>query len=145
MTTLYPPSRSSVCIFTFTSLSLYIVTKKKKKKKKEKKTTRGLPWVKISKVMPKSQKSISPGKGRDTLRQKVQIFWLKYGTAQPYTFVSSFFKIYNLQAKFFKFTFVFWQNFQRIMLISHNSPQNPANDTKFAPFIDPLYIILSDA
>ena len=76
MTTLYPPSRSSACIFTFTSLSLYIVKKKKKKK-----TTRGLPWVKISKVMPQSQKSISPRKGRDTLRQKVQIFQLKYGTA----------------------------------------------------------------
>ena len=40
-----------------------------------------LPWVKISKVMTQSQKSISPGKGRDTLQQKVQIFWLKYGMA----------------------------------------------------------------
>ena len=78
MTTLCPPSRSSACIFTLTSLSLYIVTKKKKKKKK---TTRGLSWVKISKVMPQSLKSISPGKGRDTLRQKVQIFQLKYGAA----------------------------------------------------------------
>ena len=74
MTTLYPPSRSSACILTFTSLSLYIVKNKKK-------TTRGLPWVKISKVMPQSQKSISPGKGRDTLQQKVQIFRLKYGMA----------------------------------------------------------------
>ena len=28
-----------------------------------------------------THQSISPGKGRDTLRQKVQIFQLKYGTA----------------------------------------------------------------
>ena len=26
-----------------------------------------------------------------------------------------------------------------------NLPQNPVNDAKFAPFIDPLYIMLSDA
>ena len=44
----------------------------------KKKMTRGLPWVKISKVMPQP-KSISPGKGRKALWQKVQIFWLKYG------------------------------------------------------------------
>ena len=42
--------------------------------------TRGLPWVKISKVMP-LPKSIPLGKGREALRQKVQIFRLKYGTA----------------------------------------------------------------
>ena len=42
--------------------------------------THGLPWVKISKVMPQP-KSISPGKGREALWQKVQIFRLKYGTA----------------------------------------------------------------
>ena len=35
---------------------------------------------KISKVMPQP-KSIYPGKGREALRQKVQIFRLKYGTA----------------------------------------------------------------
>ena len=37
-------------------------------------------WVKISKVMPQPE-SISPGKGTEALRQKVQIFRLKYGTA----------------------------------------------------------------
>ena len=42
--------------------------------------TRGLPWVKISKVMPQP-KSISPRKGREALRQKVQIFRLKSGMA----------------------------------------------------------------
>ena len=36
-------------------------------------------WVKISKVMPQP-KSISPGKGREASRQKVQIFQLKYIT-----------------------------------------------------------------
>ena len=37
--------------------------------------------------------SISPGKGRQALRQKcpnVQIFLFKYGTVLPYTFVSKF-------------------------------------------------------
>ena len=37
-------------------------------------------WVKISKVMPQP-KSIPPRKGREALRQKVQISRLKYGTA----------------------------------------------------------------
>ena len=37
-------------------------------------------WVKISKVMPQP-KSISPGKGREALWQKFQIFRLKYGMA----------------------------------------------------------------
>ena len=44
------------------------------------KKTRVKTWVKISKVMPQP-KSISPGKGREALRQKFQIFSLKYGTA----------------------------------------------------------------
>ena len=68
MTTLYPPSRSSACIFTFTSLSLYIVTKKTNK------MTRGLPWVKISKVMPQSQQSIPPGKGGIPYSKKSKSF-----------------------------------------------------------------------
>ena len=37
--------------------------------------TRVKTWVKISKIMPQP-KSISPGKGREALRQKVQIFRL---------------------------------------------------------------------
>ena len=37
-------------------------------------------WVKISKVMPQP-KSFPPEKGREALRQKVQILHLKYGTA----------------------------------------------------------------
>ena len=46
----------------------------------------------------------------------------------------------------FKFTFcLFDKNFQQIIQISRNLPQNPTNDAKFAPFIDPLYIMLSNA
>ena len=51
-----------------------------KKKKKKKRTCRPL-WVKILKIMPQSQSPFSPRKGRDTLRQKVQIFRLKYSLA----------------------------------------------------------------
>ena len=68
-----------------------------------------------------------------------------YGLTVHIRFFVYFQIFYNLQAKFFKFTFVFWQNFQQIMLILRNSPQNPANDAKFRPFIDPLYIMFSDA
>ena len=42
--------------------------------------TRVKTWVKISKIMPQPM-SISPGNGREAVRQKVQIFHLKYGTA----------------------------------------------------------------
>ena len=45
-----------------------------------------------------------------------------------------------LRAKVSNLSLVFSANFQRIIQISRNSPQNPANDAKFAPFIDPLYI-----
>ena len=61
------------------------------------------PWFtmgKISKVVPQP-KSISTRKGRDTLWQKVQIFWLKiwYGlTVHICFFVSKF------TTNFFKFT-----------------------------------------
>ena len=49
-------------------------------------------WVKISKAMPQP-KSISPGKGREALRQKVQIFRLKYGMAQLYILFASKFMV----------------------------------------------------
>ena len=73
MTTLYPPSRSSACIFYFYSLSLYIVTKKKTKKNK-KKMTHGLPWVKISKVMPQPNSPFPPGKGGKPHGKKSKFF-----------------------------------------------------------------------
>ena len=53
-----------------------------------------------------------------------------------FKFISKIFQIYILS---------FDKNFQQIIQISCNSPQNPANDAKIAPFIDPLYIMLSDA
>ena len=34
----------------------------------------------------------------------------------------------------------FGKNISKLYKISCNSPQNPANDAKFTPFIDPLYI-----
>ena len=68
---LYPLSRSSSCIFLYHHVFFYILIKKSDPCK---------TWVKISKVMPQP-KSISPGKGREALRQKVQIFRLKYGMA----------------------------------------------------------------
>ena len=72
--TLYPSSRSSNCILSIYVVILIYLQKKRKR------VTRVKTWVKISKVMPQP-KSISPGKGREALRQKVQIFWLKYDRA----------------------------------------------------------------
>ena len=63
--------------------------------------------------------SISPGKGREALRQKrpnVQIFLFKYGTVLPYTFAS---KITN---KIFKFT----------PCLLAKIPANYANSVQFA-------------
>ena len=45
--------------------------------------TRVQTWVKISKVMPQP-KSISPGKGREALWQKVQIFQLNLWLNRTY-------------------------------------------------------------
>ena len=61
---------------------------------------------KISKVMPHSPSPFPPGEGREALRQNVQmskIFWLKYGTVLPYTFVPKF------TSKIFQLHFVLWQ------------------------------------
>ena len=68
--TLYPSSRSSMCTICLLSL------KNKIQKKND-------PWF----TMGKNIKSYattqvhSPGKGREALRQKVQTFRSKYGTA----------------------------------------------------------------
>ena len=67
---LYPSSRSSTCISQtciFSFINKFITDPCKS-------------WVKLSKVMPQPQVH-SPGKGREALRQKVQISRLKYGTA----------------------------------------------------------------
>ena len=50
----------STTSFIFQESGCTFFLKKKKKKKKE---TRGLPWVKISKVMPQPNSPFPPGKG----------------------------------------------------------------------------------
>ena len=61
--TLYPSSRSSMC-----TKCCY-----RYKIKYKKQMTRGLPWVKISKVMP-LPKSIPPGKGGKPYGKKSKSF-----------------------------------------------------------------------
>ena len=52
----------------------------------------------------------------------------------------------NLQAKFFKSTFCTLAKFPANYANSTQFvPKNSTNHAKFAPFIDPLYIMLSDA
>ena len=46
--------------------------------------------------------------------------------------------LHPFMSKIFKLCLL--ANFQQIIQISCNSPQNSVNDAKFAPFIDPLYI-----
>ena len=59
---------------------MYRITRHKKKKKKKKKKN---PWFTMGKNIKSDATTQvhSPGKGREALRQKVQIFRLKYGTA----------------------------------------------------------------
>ena len=70
--TIYICSAFDVHIFSFSGEKVVLLNKTKIDPCKS--------WVQISKVMPQP-KSISPRKGREALWQKVQIFWLKYGTA----------------------------------------------------------------
>ena len=71
--------------------------------------------------------SVSPGKGREVLRQKrpnVQIFLFKYGTVLPYTFVSKF------TSKIFQLRFVLWHipsELSRIPSIRPHTPQMMQN------------------
>ena len=55
------------------------------------------------------------------------------------------FFVLNLQAKVFKFTFFLLAKFPANYTNFMQFTPNPANDAKFAPFIDPLYIMFSDA
>ena len=91
---------------------------------------------KISKVMPQPHSPFPRGKGGKPQGKKSKSFGKNIVGLTVHIVSLSL----NLQAKFFKFKFVFWQNLQRIIQILCNSPQNPTNDAKFAPFIDPLYI-----
>ena len=70
--TLYPFLRSSLCIFYI----FYGYKNNKIQKKND-------PWFTMGKnikVMPQPILSTFPGKGRDTLRLKTQVFWLKNST-----------------------------------------------------------------
>ena len=88
--------------------------------------------------MPQSQKTISHREREGYLTAKSPNLSAKiwYGlTVHICFFVSKF------TSKIFQIYAVFWQNFQQIIQIPRNSPQNSANHAKFAPFIDPLYIM----
>ena len=76
--------------------------------------TRVQTWVKISKVMPQ-HKSISPGKGREALRQKVQIFRLNLQLNRTY------YSLLKSTSKIFQ-NCVLWSNLQRITQNSLNAP-----------------------
>ena len=80
-------------------------------------------------------KSISPGKGREALRQKVQIF--RINMAWPNRTYYSLLKIYK--QNFQKLSPPV--KFQRIMQIPCNSPTQSANSAKFAHFVNLFYIM----
>ena len=81
------------------------------------KMTRVKTWVKISKVMPQP-KSISPRKGREALRQKVQIFRLNLRLNRTY------YSLLKFRSKIFQ-NCVLRSNLQRVTQNSLNSPQIP--------------------
>ena len=116
---LYPSSRSSLCI-------IYILINLKHNPC----TNMG----KISKVMP-LPKSISPGKGRAALRQKVQIFRLKNMIRLNRTYYS----LLNFTSKIFQHL-VFWAKFKQIKQNLLNSLIYSANCAKFAPIIN-LFVL----
>ena len=80
-------------------------------------------------------KSISPGKGREALRQKVQIFrlnmaWPNRTYYSLLKFTSKIFKKLSPPVKF-----------QGITQIPRNSPTQSANSAKFAHFVNLFYIM----
>ena len=80
-----------------------------------------------------TQQSISPGKGGIPYGKKSKSFGkIWYGLTVHIRFFV-FFKFTIYKQNFSNLRFVFWQNFQRIIQIPHNLPQNPANKAKFAP------------
>ena len=117
------------------------VTKKRViliKKKRPVKT-----WVKISKVMPQPNSPIPPGKGGIPYGKKSKSFGQNMVQLNHTHLFLHFFKIYK--QNFSNLRFVFWQNFQRIIHILRNSPQNPTNNAKFTPFIHyTLYFQMPD-
>ena len=122
MTTLYPPSRSSACIFTFNHCLCILLQKKKKKK---------TPWF----TMGKNIKSYAttqvnfPWKREGYLTAKSPNLLAKiwYGLT---VHIHSLFL--NLQAKFFKFTLCLLAKF----------PVNYTNSVQFAPKIPRIMLNL---
>ena len=130
MTSLYPSSRSPNCIF-FLSHIVYILIKFLNDPCKT--------WVKISKVMP-HPKSIFPGKGRDALWQKVQIFHLKYGTAQSYILFASKFMV-RLNRTYYlllKFTGKIFKIVSSVEIYSESRKIHSIHPKYSAPFINTL-------
>ena len=154
--TLYPSPRLPECIFVFMYHLFYrsddIISLSKITRVyfvfiysyiNKFKWTHEQTWVKISKVMPQSQIPLFPREREGSLTAKRPNLLAKiwYGLTVHIRFF-----IFKFTSKnFSNLCFVFWQNFQRIIQNSCNSLQNPMNDAKFAPFIDPLYNMLSDA
>ena len=85
-------------------------------------------------------KSISPGKGREALWQKVQIFRLNMVRLnRTYWLNRTYYSLLKLQAKFSKLSPPV--KFQRITQIPLNSPTQSANSAKFAHFVNLFYIM----
>ena len=102
----------------FSSLLIFVNYKLKVILIKFKKIDSCKTWVKILKVMPQSQSPFSPGKGRDTLRQKVQIFWLNIVRLNR----THLFSVFKFTSKIFQ-----------IYVLSFGK-KFPANYTNFAQF-----------
>ena len=98
---------------------------------------------KNTKSMPQSQIPFFPRKREGYLTAKSPNILAKI--QHGLTVHIRFFVFQFTSKKFPNLRFVFWQNLQQIIQISCNLPQNPTNNAKFAQFIDPLYIMLSDA
>ena len=115
MTTLYPSPRSSTCIsFFFCICFNKFITN---------------PCKNMGKNI-KSYATIqvhSPGKGREALRQKVQIS--RYNMVR---LNRTYYSLFKLQAKFSKLSSPV--KFQRITQIPRSSPTQSANYAKFAHF-----------
>ena len=101
---------------------------------KFKTTTRVKTWVKISKVMPQP-KSISPGKGREALQQKVQIFRLNMVRLN-----CTYYSLLKFTSKIFK-NCLPQSNSNKITQIPRNSPTQSVNSAEFAHFVNLFYIM----
>ena len=85
-------------------------------------------------------KSISPGKGREALRQKVQIFRLNIVRLnRTYWLNRTYYSLLKFTSKVFNLSPPV--KFQRITQIPRNSPAQSVNSAKFAHFVNLFYIM----